>query len=235
MVSIIEVISSPLFIVTYLFAVVSTMILIFSFKYALFGVKAFFKKMSGRYGLLWLKMPGGNIKFPPYFVDMEKTEVTIKKKGITKQFPIGRSDFDEGKFFGFPFCIKDHDDVIKTYGLYAQAVNKDYKPLYHKFSHDGKEYETNIPVLTKEKSANLVDPELIHGMIAKAGILDSLKELFDKNKTLLYVIVASIAVSGIALYVAYESYTMLQNITPVIQNIQGQIAAQNAGAMVPAP
>ncbi|MEX1384437.1 hypothetical protein [Lutibacter sp.] len=240
MVSIIEVISSPLFLVVYMFAVVSTIVLGLSFKYAIFGVKAFVKKMSGKYGLMFLKMPGGDIKFPPYFVNIEKTEVTLKSKGVTKKFPYTRTDFDEGRFFSFPYCIKDHDDCIRSYGLYGQVTNSDLKPLYHVVEIEGKKIQTDIPVLTKEKSSGVVDPELIHGMISKAGILDNLKELFDKNKILLYVVMASIAVSVISLYVGYENYSMIQQMQPMINQIASNVATKAAegvtsGALIPAP
>jgi hypothetical protein len=235
MVAIIEVISSPIFLAVYALAMVSVLLLVFSFKYALFGSKAFFKKMSGRYGLMFLKMPGGNIKFPPHFVDMEKTEAKIKSKGVTKRFPYNRTDFDDTRLFGFPFVIKDHDDAIRTYGLYSIDVDTDYKPKFHVFTEGDKTYQTNIPILTQAKSANVVDPELIDGMISKAGVLDSLKELFDRNKTLFYVIIASIAISGISLYVAYESYTMLQTLGPAVESIKATLATSGGSAIVPAP
>ena len=237
-----EVISHPLFLGLYLVLILLLFVVIFSGKYSLFGLAAFFKKLPGTNALVFFKMPDGNIKFPPKFHNMDKTEIEVKKKGVKKIYPINRNEFTDGKIFGFPYCIKDSDDAVRSYGLYAedfqevQDENGDvkYETVYETVQaqdENGKvmTVKTNMPRLTKAKGSYRVDPELIDGLISKNSILSSIKDLFQKHNLMFLGLVVVGVMILVSLYLGYENMTMLQEqILPAIDSLKGDIANKAA-------
>lgn len=243
--SIIEVISHPLFLGSYVFSMALLILIVFSAKYALFGFNAFFKKSSGKYALVFLRLPDGNISFPPLFHPLEKSEIEIKKKGVKKIFPLHRNDFKDGKFFGFSYVIKDSDDAVRSYGLYAEDFKEiiDEKTGESSFEtvcetvnatdDNGKviTVQTNIPKMIKEKAGFRVDPEIIDGLISKNSILSSIKDLFAKHNLMFVALIVVGVLVLVGLYLGYENMTMIQQqLIPAIESIKGQLAEQAANS-----
>lgn len=241
--SIMEVIGHPLFLGLYVATMAMLIVLVFGGKYALFGMIAFFKKSSGKFGLVFLRMADGNIKFPPRFHDMEKPEIEIKAKGVKKIYPLNRNDFREGKFFGFPYCIKDSDDAVRSYGLYAEEFEEvidqksgesTFVTKYQNVSYkdeNGKvqTIQTNIPCMTKEKGSYRVDPEIIDGLISKNSILSSIKDLFQKHNMMFVGIIVVGVLVLVSLYIGYENMTMMQErVLPALDSLRGALAESAA-------
>ena len=113
MVSLGELISSPIFIGTYMVAIIFLLLFALSARWSIFGLGYFMKKISGQFGLLFFRTTDGNIKLPK-FVNLNNTEAKIKYRGVTKIFPYDRNEFNLGRFFGMPFTIKDTDDASRT-------------------------------------------------------------------------------------------------------------------------
>lgn len=234
-----EIISHPLFLGLYVFFMATVLLLVFSFKYALFGTKAFFKKISGDFGLVFFRTANNDVKFPPVFANLTKTELEVKRSGVKSIYPYTRNQFKEGTFFGFPYCVKDYDDALRNYGLYAEVTKEVIDeetgqlirvPLYHKVNNE----ITNIPVLTAEKSADTVQPEIIDGLISKNSILSSLRELFGKHNLGLVVSVVVGLLVLVSLYLGYENYTMLQQqLIPALQSMAQSSAAAATPTEIP--
>lgn len=241
---IVETITQPTFLALYALCMVLLFMVVFSAKYVFFGLNAFFKKPSGKYGLVFLRLPDNNIMLPK-FHNMEKTEFELKRKGVKKVFPMHRNDFQDGKFFGFPYCIKDIDDAVRSYGLYAEEFQEvidpktqesKFEPVYERFQKQDENgqihtYETSIPKLTKEKGSFRVDPEIIDGLISKNSILSSIKDLFQKHNLMFVGIIVVGVLVLVSLYLGYENMTMMQEqILPALEQLKGNIAEQSANA-----
>jgi len=233
-----EVIGHPLFLGMYVLLMGLLAVVIFGGKYAFFGMKAFFKKSSGKWALVFFRLPDGNIAFPPTFHDMENTEITVKRKGIKKIYPLNRNEFTDGKIFGFAYCIKDSDDAVRSYGLYAEdfeeVQDKDGNPSFKPTTHvinakddSGKiqAVQTNIPKLTKEKGSYRVDPEIIDGLISKNSILSSIKDLFQKHNMMFIGIIVVGVLVLVSLYIGFENMTLMQErLLPALEAVRAEVA-----------
>lgn len=193
-------------------------LLLLTFPYVFGGLRIMLGKFKykSNTGLVFLRSKSGN--FPmPYPCDLTSSKFTIKLAKAEHTFPITREMFREsGNFFGLPFIMFDVEDAKNTIGLYYQQSDEQGEPLL-----DGR---TNEPYLSKVKPAVTLPPSIIKALIGEQALTQALKELFEKNQILLYILIGNIIVSGIAVFLLYEyTSTTVPNIENQLQTIIGLV------------
>jgi len=229
MATLVEVISSPLFIGVYVAMMLLFIQFILGAKFGLFGLSFFFKKMSGKFGLVFFKTKDNNFRLPK-FVMMDNDSISLKMGKEKKIFPIHPNEFQEGRFFGLPFTMKDLDDASKVYGIYGYETDDKNNVINHVINSEGKAYDTTIPKLTKYKSAYRVDPSLIDTLVSKLVMLGDVNDI---KKLLLYVGggLMVLGIIGIAnIFIGYQIYVMMEQYLP---GIAGKVSQAAATTIIP--
>ena len=193
------------------FAVLLMLLLVVTLPYTLAGLRVFLGKLRYKQntGLIFLRSKAGNIPMP-IPCDLTSNQFKIKLNKTENTYPLHRSHFDTGgTFFGHPYIIYDIEDCKNTIGLHYETSDENGNPT-------GK--------ITPIKSAVTLSPSIIKALIGEQALSQALKELFEKNQLLIYMLIGNIAVAGIGAYLAYDTYaTLLPSIEDKLTTIIGMI------------
>lgn len=180
-----------------------------TFPYQLFALKIMIGKLKykSNTGLIFMINKAGNFGFP-YVVDMRQDTFKIKKDGVNQDYPITKNMVLQGTFFGLPYFIYDIDDVKTTVGLYYHSSDDKGNPLFYD--------KTTVPVLSAIKESVTLSPSFLEALVGDRALTEALKELFNKHKTLVYILGGLAIATAFNVYVIYE----FQNVSlPEIMNI----------------
>ena len=169
-------------------------------QHGMFGVKLFFHKMrhKSNSGLLFLVNKAGNFGIPK-LVDLSQETYTEKKGGLSKDWPISREQLQKGTFWGKPFIMYNVDDVKTNIGIYYQKCDKEGKPLFHPYE-DKKGNKKIVPTLSPLAPSVSLSPSWLDALVGDKALTQALKQLFNKHRTLIYIL------GGIGIAVAFSAY-----------------------------
>jgi hypothetical protein len=177
------------------------LLIIFSGKWFFFGLKDFFakSKLKSHHGYLFLMDKANNMGLPK-IIDLRKDKYSETLDGLKDgaTYPYSSDDLMKGTFLGRPYLIKGYDDAKTSIGMYYQESDKDGKPLFW-LSPEGK----TVPKLSELKPSVSLSPGFFTALVGDHALTQALKDLMQKNSTLLYLLLgigAGIIAIGFLLY-----------------------------------
>lgn len=194
-------------------------------QHGMFGIKVFFHKLKHKSnsGLLFLVNKAGNFGIPK-LIDLSQETYTEKKSGLSKDWPINREQLKKGTFWGRPFIMYNVDDVKTNIGIYYHKCDKEGNPL---FISDSNGKTTNIPSLSPLAPSVSLSPSWLDALVGDKALTQALKQLFNKHRTLIYIL------GGIGIAVAFSTYVSYEltsvHIPAIMQEISSLKEAISAG------